>query len=29
VEWQKVLVGIPRGTMLQKYHTFAAELSVE
>jgi hypothetical protein len=29
VERQKVLVAIPRGTLLQKYHTFAAELSVE
>jgi hypothetical protein len=29
VERQKVLVGIPRGTLLQKYHAFTAELSVE
>jgi hypothetical protein len=29
VERQKVLVGIPRGTLLQKYHAFAAGLSVE
>jgi hypothetical protein len=29
VERQKVLVGIPRSTLLQKYHAFTAELSVE
>jgi hypothetical protein len=29
VERQKVLVGIPRGTLLQKYHAFTVELSVE
>ncbi len=29
VERQKVLVGIPRGTLLQKYYAFTAELSVE